>query len=616
MNNNDFFNEGDNLNNNSIPKSMPTTSTDRLNPTNNVFTTNDNINGQLNNQNINTNSNFSQQGNYTQVPKEMVSQQPNINLVGNLNNQSSNVYTSTSSMSSTSTDKLNPTNNVFTTNDNINGQLNNQNINTNSNFSQQGNYTQVPKEMVSQQPNINLVGNLNNQSSNVYTSTSSMSSTPTDKLNPTNNAFTTNDNINGQLNNQNINTNSNFSQQGNYTQVPKETISQQPNINLVGGQNGNSNTVDIIGPQINSINSMSQQNVEYKSNINDEELLRAFIGNNYDKITTKPFNFAGFFFTMFYMFYRKMFLYGIILFLINLIVFSFVNNFIVSIIFGLVVGFLVNKIYIYYANKKIAKIKFQNPQKSIDELKNLCLIQGGTSVGQIFLGLLAELGIAFVISLIIIVTGLGNIISFFNLDNWSKLINGFNIGINENNKSQKSILTENVVIKDYVCIQSNCNISVEDASGTIDYKFDAENADLFDLLKDYSDYIKVNIYYTQENDSRTIVDYKIYLKSNNEDISDVKTEEDLRAKIGLYTTGVYTETFTLSEIGTTGFGFDDDKSYTFSNYTFVDDNNNKYEMKYMDSNGKINLVKGKKYNVTFEVAAGVFEYEFNIKSVK
>ena len=540
MNNNDFFNEGDNLNNNSIPKSMPTTSTDRLNPTNNVFTTNDNINGQLNNQNINTNSNFSQQGNYTQVPKEMVSQQPNINLVGNLNNQSSNVYTSTSSMSSTSTDKLNPTNNVFTTNDNINGQLNNQNINTNSNFSQQGNYTQVPKE----------------------------------------------------------------------------TISQQPNINLVGGQNGNSNTVDIIGPQINSINSMSQQNVEYKSNINDEELLRAFIGNNYDKITTKPFNFAGFFFTMFYMFYRKMFLYGIILFLINLIVFSFVNNFIVSIIFGLVVGFLVNKIYIYYANKKIAKIKFQNPQKSIDELKNLCLIQGGTSVGQIFLGLLAELGIAFVISLIIIVTGLGNIISFFNLDNWSKLINGFNIGINENNKSQKSILTENVVIKDYVCIQSNCNISVEDASGTIDYKFDAENADLFDLLKDYSDYIKVNIYYTQENDSRTIVDYKIYLKSNNEDISDVKTEEDLRAKIGLYTTGVYTETFTLSEIGTTGFGFDDDKSYTFSNYTFVDDNNNKYEMKYMDSNGKINLVKGKKYNVTFEVAAGVFEYEFNIKSVK
>ena len=96
MNNNDFFNEGDNLNNNSIPKSMPTTSTDRLNSTNNAFTTNDNINGQLNNQNINTNSNFSQQGNYTQVPKEMVSQQPNINLVGNLNNQSSNAYTFTS----------------------------------------------------------------------------------------------------------------------------------------------------------------------------------------------------------------------------------------------------------------------------------------------------------------------------------------------------------------------------------------------------------------------------------------------------------------------------------------------------------------------------------------
>ena len=37
-----------------------------------------------------------------------------------------------------------------------------------------------------------------------------------------------------------------------------------------------------------------------KANDNDE-LLREFIGKNYDKISTRQFNIAGFFFTMFYM---------------------------------------------------------------------------------------------------------------------------------------------------------------------------------------------------------------------------------------------------------------------------------------------------------------------------
>ena len=62
------------------------------------------------------------------------------------------------------------------------------------------------------------------------------------------------------------------------------------------------------------------------SQLIDDELLKAFIGNNYEKITTKPFNFAGFFFTTFYMFYRKMFLYALIVFLINLVILNVIND--------------------------------------------------------------------------------------------------------------------------------------------------------------------------------------------------------------------------------------------------------------------------------------------------
>ena len=37
---------------------------------------------------------------------------------------------------------------------------------------------------------------------------------------------------------------------------------------------------------------------------------KVFIGKNYEKITKRPFNFAAFFFTSFYLFYRKMFGFG------------------------------------------------------------------------------------------------------------------------------------------------------------------------------------------------------------------------------------------------------------------------------------------------------------------
>ena len=44
-----------------------------------------------------------------------------------------------------------------------------------------------------------------------------------------------------------------------------------------------------------SINENTQTINKENNIINDEELLKAFIGNNYDKITTNKFNIAGFF---------------------------------------------------------------------------------------------------------------------------------------------------------------------------------------------------------------------------------------------------------------------------------------------------------------------------------
>lgn len=435
-------------------------------------------------------------------------------------------------------------------------------------------------------PNYNSAFGINNTSANIQNEVPQ----PSQNLN---------NNISSQLNT-NLQMNNNI----NLTTGINNDIQQNPiPVSPILNQNINNN----IPPQTNSNN----------NSVNDKELLRAFIGNNYEKITTRPFNFAGFFFTTFYMFYRKMFGYALLVFLLNLVALSFINNFILIIVFNVVIGLLVNKIYLYYANKKIAKIKLENSGKDINELKNICSSKGGTSVGKIFLGFLTEIGIAFVVLFVMIITGIGGaFVQLFNPDNWNITINDKD-NPSDSSSSTSRTLVENVSVGGYFCFDSKCNVTIYDSNdNSSDYVLSVNNNDLFNALGDYTDYIKLNIYYTQKENKKIIVDYKIYLKSNNEDISNVKTENELRDKIGLYSIGTHTDSFTLKEIGTSGFGYEDDTSYTYTSYTFVNNKNFEYEMKYINPNGTINLVEGTKYSVTFEVTEDIFGYEFTIKSIK
>ena len=142
------------------------------------------------------------------------------------------------------------------------------------------------------------------------------------------------------------------------------------------------------------------------------------------------------------------------------------------------------------------------------------------------------------------------------------------------------------------------------------------DSDFFNKLGDYKDYIKLNIYYVANKDTKTIVDYKIYLKSTNEEITDVKDENGLRDKIGLYSVGTHTDTFTLTEIGEPGFGFKDNNSYTYTDYKFTNSKGTEFEMKYINDSNSLNLVEGNNYTVTFEVSEDTFGYDFTIKSVE
>ena len=136
-------------------------------------------------------------------------------------------------------------------------------------------------------------------------------------------------------------------------------------------------------------NLIAEQNSLNQSFImdNDEELLKAYVGKNYDKIANKQFNFTAFFFNSFYLCYRKMTLYGILLFAINLIVSLFINIFL-PIIINLIIGFVFNKLYLKRTHKKINNIKANNPSANKDTLIALCTNKGGVSIIRIILGYL------------------------------------------------------------------------------------------------------------------------------------------------------------------------------------------------------------------------------------
>lgn len=180
-------------------------------------------------------------------------------------------------------------------------------------------------------------------------------------------------------------------------------------------------------------------------------------------------------------------------------------------------------------------------------------------------------------------------------------------------KPKDALLLEDVSLSGYSCMGNSCVFSGQNEET---FKYESEKAELLKIARDY-DELKVNLYYTEnETGEKTIVDFELYVRSTNEKLVDVKNEEDIRVKLGLYTVGTYTETLTLTEIGMTGAGIDGETSYAYTDYVFTDSKDNKYEMRYKFTSEGLILSEGSQYKVNFEVKEGTFDYEFNIISVE
>jgi len=119
--------------------------------------------------------------------------------------------------------------------------------------------------------------------------------------------------------------------------------------------------------------------------LENEILIKEFIGKNYDKIMTKnraPL-WLGLFFGPVWFFYRKMYLYGFII-LVCLMLIGQLLAFLeitphISIIISILYLFIATPLYLHHIERKISAIRYKFPTAEEETLKVLVKKVGGTS---------------------------------------------------------------------------------------------------------------------------------------------------------------------------------------------------------------------------------------------
>lgn len=243
-------------------------------------------------------------------------------------------------------------------------------------------------------------------------------------------------------------------------EIPPQSSAPQPvvsNNNVVIEQKNINST-----PQKQTI-SYEEQYYNNKQLVNSDELIKAFIGPNYDKIMKRIFNFGAFFFGAFYYFYRKMPLFGFIIVIINCLICYFLSGYTILYVLGgfnLLLGFITNKLYVRRSLKKISKLLINYANYPVIEVRGMCRIYGGVSTLKVINATLLLILLAFptVIILYFILTP----------DKLSEYLNDLNISIPEvkvpeikvpeislDNKFEGYIVVEkSVKVLDYFAVQT------------------------------------------------------------------------------------------------------------------------------------------------------------------
>lgn len=165
------------------------------------------------------------------------------------------------------------------------------------------------------------------------------------------------------------NLNNNHNNQYNYSY--NYSNKTDPNYNM------NTNHLD----QYNYSNNYSYNN--YYTNSSDDVYLKAYVGENYEKIKNTRFSLPTFFLGGYYLLYRKLWLYAILYIIINFFATIYIDTdygVMISLALNLFFSFKFASLYLAKAGNDIDKIKQQSLDKTNQEILALCRKKGGTNL--------------------------------------------------------------------------------------------------------------------------------------------------------------------------------------------------------------------------------------------
>ena len=224
-----------------------------------------------------------------------------------------------------------------------------------------------------------------------------------------------------------------------------------------------------------------------------------YIGKNSDKVRKKKFSLEVLLFGVVYLFYKKLYLFGLIWLGILLVLELILNNyvFIGLVILNIIGSFIFNKIYLKIVSKNVEKIINKNSDKSKEEIEVICKKRGSSSIISLFIGLI-------LLILILSLTSFGNKV----------------------NKSNGEFIR---MMFSHQYSLNNLNYTIPDGYRYItEYSTNGQrNSYVLKNKKDYN-FLAVNLYiepdYGRFNDIKDLADYCTHVTKDVFDSSKLKKE--------------------------------------------------------------------------------------------
>lgn len=188
---------------------------------------------------------------------------------------------------------------------------------------------------------------------------------------------------------------------------------------------------------------------------------------------------------------------------------------------------------------------------------------------------------------------------------------------NVNNIFPNKTLLQSISVNSVSCANNSCSMNittVERESGV--YYFNKSKFPVLALMEKYNNFVVLDIYYNDNWGTKSIMDYKIYAAINNEDITNVSNEDELRTKLGLYIEGKSTDTFKLYSRGSKKTEYILGQEITYRDCIILNHNGLGYGMRIIENDKTKDMEEGKEYLITFEVTKVEDEYQMNVIDIQ